>query len=1052
MTAAALHDKFAVQSFTLQLGDLDTFFGGLEGLVGAPDPKVYQAMEREHNQGADSVPFNMPNGKARTTSAIEWRFVACPDKGADGFGSPFEPYPGPANSRQALPFAHFEAELARLNGELSHAGFKQTVGKDEFIAARLYTGPMYLKYNSVLRGLLFAFAQKSLEELCRGNKYATTLHVINSAIIKLSRLTQAAKVYRGVSGGVLPEACRTANAFGVKGGVEGGFMSTTTDKTTASFYARGGADKSKHGSAAILFEAQMGMVDRGADVGWLSEFPHESEILFAPLTGMEVRGARVEGAMQVYEVVLTCNMASLTLEQVLSKRRKVVMDMCEQLVLRARLEARSARWRVLRCCAADDDDDAGDGGAGAGAGAGDDDGDGGAPGKPPRALEAYLAMRLTALAVRPPEVFNENAPLGETIVQAVAAANLVADWPVDLAELAEAATLNEQKRRDACGHWEVVVVGERASSAEALVRWGCEGSDPEAPLAVSLNEPAGRRHGEAFPAGRPVRIAVVRGLCALVWAMQARGVPLAIDLNDRRIGSDGLAALGLAIAPSVVSLDLRSSGCTADGLAGLHRLCSSMSSGLASGLRSLRLASNRLEAEGARLLADALPHCAALRSLDLASAELGSEGCELLAAALPRMPTEELDLSHNHFGTRGAAALAAVLPRTQIRTLRVALCSLKAEGFAALVPGLSEHATLTALDLRHNFLHVDGAAAVGALLAEARPPALAELVLDHCVLCGLNFVGRMEGTYDVAGVVAIAKGLERCRDSLAGCSVAHNELGPEATAALCAALRGSAALTSLDVGHNGAAWESDWLSTSELELCGGEAAFELGARVIHEGREMILSRAVDDDGDTKVLDRSAVDAVAACLRDCPRLAALNLPKNGLTQLCAAAIADCLKGAACLTSLDLSANDLGPSGGASVARALHGHPTLSTLRLADNALVRSKHIREDEVEGDSKEVGDEVRYRGLSYIVRSAPDDDGDLTLFELAAVEALVGCLQSCTNLAVLGLADNRLNALGRHVPAALQSLVDAAKPRVWLELYAQHEDPARLRPGPGHS
>ena len=39
---------------------------------------------------------------------------------------------------------------------------------------------------------------------------------------------------------------------------------------------------------------------------------------------MEVRGSRVEGSVQVFEVVLTVNMASLTIEQVIGKRRKVI--------------------------------------------------------------------------------------------------------------------------------------------------------------------------------------------------------------------------------------------------------------------------------------------------------------------------------------------------------------------------------------------------------------------------------------------------------------------------------------------------------------------------------------------------------------------------------------------------------------------------------------------------------------------------------------------------------------------------------------------------------
>ena len=126
--------------------------------------------------------------------------------------------------------------------------------REEFLGARLYTGPLYLKYNAVLvshprssfpfrltthvccvgivtqRGLQFAYARPTFERLCKGNMYTTTLHAINSAIIKLSKLTSAGKVYRGVSGGLLPESCRKFNAHGIKGGVEGGFMSTTFDR------------------------------------------------------------------------------------------------------------------------------------------------------------------------------------------------------------------------------------------------------------------------------------------------------------------------------------------------------------------------------------------------------------------------------------------------------------------------------------------------------------------------------------------------------------------------------------------------------------------------------------------------------------------------------------------------------------------------------------------------------------------------------------------------------------------------------------------------------
>ena len=79
-------------------------------------------------------------------------------------------------------------------------------------------------------------------------------------------------------------------------------MSTSLDRDKAMFYAQGGADKSKKGKPSILFEMQMGMIDRGADISWASQFPHEVEILFAPLTGLELLRLRVEGRVLVAEV------------------------------------------------------------------------------------------------------------------------------------------------------------------------------------------------------------------------------------------------------------------------------------------------------------------------------------------------------------------------------------------------------------------------------------------------------------------------------------------------------------------------------------------------------------------------------------------------------------------------------------------------------------------------------------------------------------------------------------------------------------------------------
>ena len=148
--------------------------------------------------------------------------------------------------------------------------------------------------------------------------------MINSAIVKLGKLMKAGHVYRGVSGGVLPPHFWTPNAFNVRGGIENGFMSTTRDRKVAMQYASGGG-------AGMVFEASMGMLDRGADLRWLSQYPGESEILFGPLTGLEVKSSRVEGACLVVEVRISVNLASATIEQVVAKMQTANLKLIDLL-------------------------------------------------------------------------------------------------------------------------------------------------------------------------------------------------------------------------------------------------------------------------------------------------------------------------------------------------------------------------------------------------------------------------------------------------------------------------------------------------------------------------------------------------------------------------------------------------------------------------------------------------------------------------------------------------------------------------------------------------
>ena len=66
----------------------------------------------------------------------------------------------------------------------------------------------------------------------------------------------------------------------------------------------------------------MGMVDRGASLSWLSQYPFEQEILCPPLTGIGVEANRCEGSVIVIDVRLSVNFTSLSIEQSIAKLQR----------------------------------------------------------------------------------------------------------------------------------------------------------------------------------------------------------------------------------------------------------------------------------------------------------------------------------------------------------------------------------------------------------------------------------------------------------------------------------------------------------------------------------------------------------------------------------------------------------------------------------------------------------------------------------------------------------------------------------------------------------
>jgi hypothetical protein len=250
-TGAELHAKFVSESMPdLSYGKLNSFFEGLEGLIGSPNPNLLDAMAHEHCAGPDAkLMFTTFNYSISTFSPWEWYFVYDPDKGRTEVLPPDQDWPCeqypvavvPRSEirryRKAQSLASFDLVMRDKNQKLELEGAKklQTV---EFVASRLYTGPMFMKYNTALRmcGKDPRFVEE-FKKLNHGNMYTTTLHVINSAIVKLGKITAQSKVYRGISGRTLPKDFMDPARTEPKGGIELGFMSTTHDKSVAVHYA-----------------------------------------------------------------------------------------------------------------------------------------------------------------------------------------------------------------------------------------------------------------------------------------------------------------------------------------------------------------------------------------------------------------------------------------------------------------------------------------------------------------------------------------------------------------------------------------------------------------------------------------------------------------------------------------------------------------------------------------------------------------------------------------------------------------------------------------------
>jgi ankyrin repeat protein len=176
-------------------------------------------------------------------------------------------------------------------------------------------------YNAILRRFpVYLF------ETFKSNLFSTTIHVLVSAVQKVSRVTKlddGSRLYRGFSGKALPPTFHHQDEHGIRGFAEWGFMSTTSDMRVAVSYS--GAIEGR--ANALVFVIPVGSVDRGACIQQLSQYPGEEEILWLPLSFIAPAGDPYvedvgQGLVKMLPLRVNANLKARTVEELLGQKKQ----------------------------------------------------------------------------------------------------------------------------------------------------------------------------------------------------------------------------------------------------------------------------------------------------------------------------------------------------------------------------------------------------------------------------------------------------------------------------------------------------------------------------------------------------------------------------------------------------------------------------------------------------------------------------------------------------------------------------------------------------------
>jgi hypothetical protein len=313
-----------------------------------PDSDALGRMMGEHTERKDALaPFYSVELADDTTSACEFWFVHDPLKGLQELGLRDWPGQGLAKRRRMKPWSGLEPAVRLVNEKLARHAMPPLT-RAERTASRLFTGPLALKYNALLKFAVSpsAASQEVCDELCMRNGYPTTIAALCAGLRKLASLADAsAPLYRCLS---TAEAAAVWNeSSNMQLTCSSGALSCVSERSAAlvaaSYAAADDAQSGGSGVRALVMGAAAGGESGGgggedgksgagaavgrygpillriepcgarvcADLNFLSQASMSEcrEVILSPLTPLQLVSSHVEGSVLV--LVATAGRVSL---------------------------------------------------------------------------------------------------------------------------------------------------------------------------------------------------------------------------------------------------------------------------------------------------------------------------------------------------------------------------------------------------------------------------------------------------------------------------------------------------------------------------------------------------------------------------------------------------------------------------------------------------------------------------------------------------------------------------------------------------------------------